>query len=116
MYSTKRDKLAAALTGVGLTPVIPQGSYFILVDTAHLDVPLPTDDPRDVQICRWLTREIGVVAIPPSAFYSPGHKVLAKDVAPLLLLQNRRHSGRRVSAVAAEFGINGDWIKRGFGG
>jgi len=81
MYSAKRDKLAVALAGVGLTPVIPQGSYFILVDTAHLDAPLPTDDPRDVQICRWLTREIGVVAIPPSAFYSPGHKALAKDVA-----------------------------------
>jgi len=81
MYSAKRDKLAAALAGVGLTPVIPQGSYFILVDTAHLDAPTPSDDPRDVQICRWLTREIGVAAIPPSAFYSPGHKALAKDVA-----------------------------------
>jgi aspartate/methionine/tyrosine aminotransferase len=81
MYNAKRDKLAAALAEVGLTPMIPQGSYFILVDTAHLDVPLPTDDPRDIQICRWLTKDIGVVAIPPSAFYSPGHKVLAKDVA-----------------------------------
>jgi len=81
MYNAKRDKLAGALADVGLTPVIPQGSYFILVDTAHLDAPTPTDDPRDVQICRWLTREIGVAAIPPSAFYSPGHKVLAADVA-----------------------------------
>ena len=81
MYNAKRDKLAGVLAEVGLTPVIPQGSYFILVDTAHLTAPTPTDDPRDVQICRWLTREIGVAAIPPSAFYSPGHKVLAKDVA-----------------------------------
>ncbi len=81
MYASKRDKLAGALADVGLTPMIPQGSYFILVDTAHLDAPTPTADPRDVQICRWLTREIGVAAIPPSAFYSLDHKVLAANVA-----------------------------------
>ncbi|RME51030.1 MAG: aminotransferase class I/II-fold pyridoxal phosphate-dependent enzyme [Caldilineae bacterium] len=81
MYQAKRDKLAQALAAAGLTPVTPQGSYFILVDTAHLDAPTPTEEPRDVQICRWLTREIGVAAIPPSAFYSPEHKHLARDVA-----------------------------------
>ena len=81
MYQSKRDKLAGVLADVGLTPVTPLGSYFILVDTSHLDAPASTDDPRDVQVCRWLTRETGVAAIPPSAFYSPQHKHLAKDVA-----------------------------------
>jgi aspartate/methionine/tyrosine aminotransferase len=51
------------------------------VDTTDLDAPLPTDDLRDVQICRWLTKEIGVTAIPPSAFYSAEHSHLAANVA-----------------------------------
>lgn len=81
MYQAKRDILLAALADVGFPPVTPHGSYFILVDTTHLDAPTPTDDPRDVQICRWLTREIGVAAIPPSSFYSAEHKHLAANVA-----------------------------------
>ncbi len=81
MYQGKRDILLSALIEVGFPPVTPHGSYFILVDTTNLDTPLPTDDPRDVQICRWLTKEIGVTAIPPSAFYSPEHGHLAANVA-----------------------------------
>ena len=81
MYQGKRDILLSALIDVGFPPVTPHGSYFILVDTTDLDTPLPTDDPRDVQICRWLTKEIGVTAIPPSAFYSPEHSHLATNVA-----------------------------------
>ncbi len=81
MYQAKRDILLTALNDVGLPPVTPHGSYFILVDTTDLDAPTPTDDPRDVQICRWLTREIGVTAIPPSAFYSAEHSHLAANIA-----------------------------------
>lgn len=81
MYQAKRDILLAALADVGVPPVIPHGSYFILVDTTGLDVPTPTDDPRDIQVCRWLTRDVGVTAIPPSSFYSPAHKHLATNVA-----------------------------------
>ena len=81
MYQAKRDILLSALNDVGFPPVTPHGSYFILVDTTDLDTPLPTDDLRDVQICRWLTKEIGVTAIPPSAFYSPEHSHLATNIA-----------------------------------
>ena len=81
MYQAKREILLSALNDVGFPPVTPQGSYFILVDTTDLDAPLPTDDLRDVQICRWLTKEIGVTAIPPSAFYNAEHGHLAANVA-----------------------------------
>jgi aspartate/methionine/tyrosine aminotransferase len=37
--------------------------------------------PRDWQLCRWLTRDIGVAAIPPSAFYSTEHQSLAANFA-----------------------------------
>lgn len=34
-------------------------------------------EPNDYSICRWLTKEIGVTAIPPSAFYDAPNRHLA---------------------------------------
>jgi aspartate/methionine/tyrosine aminotransferase len=80
MYQAKRDKLLSVLAEVGLTPVRPDGSYFILVDTAHLDVPVPPGVRRDVAVARWFTSYIGVAAIPPSPFYSPDHQYLTDNL------------------------------------
>ncbi len=80
-YRGKRDKLLAALANVGLRATAPDGSYFILFDTSDLDVPIPDGERRDVAICRWLTTEVGVAAIPPSPFYSPPHKHLTDNLA-----------------------------------
>ena len=63
MYAAKRDYLLTALRSAGLTPIVPQGTYFIMVDIADLGF------SDDVEFCRYLTAEIGVAAIPPSAFY-----------------------------------------------
>lgn len=32
----KRDRLAAILGGVGMTPIVPEGGYFMLVDVSSL--------------------------------------------------------------------------------
>jgi methionine transaminase len=69
-YQAKRDRFRAGLarTRFGLLP--SEGSYFQCVDIESLDVPeraLPEAD-----FCQWLTREIGVAAIPLSAFYGNG--------------------------------------------
>jgi len=81
MYQGKRDFLRNVLRDVGLSPLTPDGSYFILVDTSHLDVPLETGQRRDRSVCRWFTREVGVAAIPPSPFYSPDHQYLTDNLA-----------------------------------
>jgi len=63
-YTDRRDALREALAAAGL-PVLPvQGAYFLMADFTALGF------PDDVSFCRFLTREIGVAAIPPSAFYS----------------------------------------------
>lgn len=62
-YTARRDFLCTVLREVGLTVFEPQGTYFVLTDIT----PLGFDD--DVAFCRFLTTEIGVAAIPPSAFY-----------------------------------------------
>lgn len=80
-YQAKRDKLMAALNDVGLTPVRPDGSYFILVATGHLPVPVPEGTRRDIAVARWFTTDVGVTAIPPSPFYSPEHQYLTDNLA-----------------------------------
>ena len=80
-YQAKRDKLMGALEDVGLVPVRPDGSYFIIVATGHLDVPVPPGTRRDVAVARWFTTDVGVTAIPPSPFYSPEHQDLTDNLA-----------------------------------
>lgn len=81
MYQGKRDFLLNVLRNVGLSPLTPDGSYFILVNTGHLDIPLEEGQCRDRSVCRWFTREVGVAAIPPSPFYSPEHQYLTDNLA-----------------------------------
>lgn len=64
MYQANRDFLADVLAEAGLKPLMPQGTYFMMADIGHLGF------PDDVAFCRYLTTDIGVTAIPPSAFYS----------------------------------------------
>src|SRR4051794_5444086 len=63
-YTARRDLLASALHDAGLATLPIGGSYFLLADIA------PLGFPDDAAFCRYLAAEIGVAAIPPSAFYS----------------------------------------------
>lgn len=63
-YTARRDLLAGALKAAGLTTLPVQGSYFLLADVQAMGF------ADDVSFCRYLTAEIGVAAIPPSAFYA----------------------------------------------
>ena len=62
----KRDYLANGLSKLGFAVLPCEGTYFISVDIRGLGL---GDD--DVEVCRRLTVEAGVAAIPMSAFY-PG--------------------------------------------
>ncbi|KCV70935.1 hypothetical protein H696_01883 [Fonticula alba] len=77
----KRDRLLEILRGVGMTAYSPHGSYFILADVRSLAgrVPAEADPLGDpYAFCHWMTREIGVTAIPTGNFYSPEHRHLAQ--------------------------------------
>jgi methionine transaminase len=65
-YQRKRDLFLAGLAQTRLLPLHTQGSYFQLVDYSAVSS-LPEAD-----FCQWLTREVGVAAIPLSAFYAAG--------------------------------------------
>ena len=62
-YVHRRDALKSALDDAGLPTLPVAGAYFLMSDISHLGF------ETDVAFCRWLTAEIGVAAVPPSAFY-----------------------------------------------
>ena len=65
-YQRKRDLFVQGLGHTRLKPLRTQGSYFQLVDYSAVSG-LP-----EAEFCQWLTREVGVAAIPLSAFYEGG--------------------------------------------
>ena len=65
-YQRKRDRFRSGLAHTRLRLLPSQGSYFQCVDySAVSDLP-------EAAFCRWLTEEVGVAAIPLSAFYQGG--------------------------------------------
>jgi aspartate/methionine/tyrosine aminotransferase len=76
LYQDRRDRLVGILREAGLHPLVPEGAYYVIADTSRLGAP---DD--DVTLCRRLTTQVGVAAIPPSAFYSEPHRALARTHA-----------------------------------
>jgi aspartate/methionine/tyrosine aminotransferase len=73
-FKKKRDLLVSALRETPFVPLEPQGGYFVMADSSALGY------PDDVALCNALPERVGVVAIPPSAFYSAAHKSLAQGL------------------------------------
>ena len=63
-YQAKRDLFRAGLADSRLRLLPSSGSYFQCVDISAVS------DLGEADFCQWLTREIGVAAIPLSAFYA----------------------------------------------
>ena len=71
--AAKRDRLAAGLERLGFGVVPCGGTYFVSADVSPLGL-----GANDVELCRRMTIEAGVTAVPVSAFYAengPSHFV-----------------------------------------
>lgn len=62
-YQNKRDVLVKALKDSRFKILSSSGTYFLLVDYSQIS------ELNDLEFCHWLTKEIGVAAIPLSPFY-----------------------------------------------
>jgi methionine transaminase len=88
-YQRKRDLFLDGLSRTRLRPLHSQGSYFQLVDYSSVS------DLPEAEFCQWLTREVGVAAIPLSVFYDAGFEqrlarlCFAKQDATLLTALER---------------------------
>ena len=65
-YQRKRDLFRAGLLGTRLKLLPSEGTYFQCVDISAVS------DLSEIEFCKWLTTEMGVAAIPLSAFYGDG--------------------------------------------
>lgn len=75
LYTKKRQLMMNALDSSGMTYRVPEGTYFLLADYSAVF----QGDP--LEFARYLTSEIGVACIPPTAFYSPEHAHLSQGYA-----------------------------------
>lgn len=73
-FQRKCELLLEALQETPFKPLTPDGGYFVMADSSALGY------ADDMALCLDLPRRAGVVAIPPSAFYSDAHKHLAKHL------------------------------------
>ena len=69
-YGAKRDRFRAGLARTRFRLLPGEGTYFQCVGIEDLAV--PERDLADGAFCEWLTTEVGVAAIPLSAFYGNG--------------------------------------------
>jgi methionine aminotransferase len=67
-YQRKRDLFRAGLQQTRLRMLPSEGSYFQCVDYSQVS------NLKEAAFCEWLTTEIGVAAIPLSAFYADGYE------------------------------------------
>lgn len=65
-YQAKRDLFREGLAGSRFKLLPSTGSYFQCVDISAIS------DLNEADFCQWLTRKVGVAAIPLSAFYGDG--------------------------------------------
>ncbi|XP_075628726.1 kynurenine--oxoglutarate transaminase 1 isoform X3 [Balearica regulorum gibbericeps] len=74
----KRDWLVQSLDAVGMKPIIPEGTYFLVADISEFKSDVPdvpdSDEPYDSRFAKWMVKNKGLAAIPLSAFYCGAHK------------------------------------------
>lgn len=79
----KRDQMVGFLKDIGMTPTVPQGGYFLVAEWLKLadkvDLSSEPDQWKDYKFTKWMTKNIGLQGIPPSAFYSEENKPLGEN-------------------------------------
>ena len=96
MFQAKRDLLLAELENTPFRALTPAGGYFVIADGSALGY------ADDVALCNALPERTGVVAIPPSAFYSDAHKHLAKKLVRFAFCKSDEailEAGRRLRTL-----------------
>jgi aminotransferase len=64
-YLERRELLCGALEKLGFGFTRPDGAYYVMCDSSHLD-----PDGDDVAFAERLVREVGVATVPGSSFYT----------------------------------------------
>ncbi|EDV22343.1 uncharacterized protein TRIADDRAFT_28708, partial [Trichoplax adhaerens] len=80
ILESKRNQMVRFLSEADITPIVPEGGYFMMADVSKLGIEFDDDDDKslyDYKFSRWLIKKKGIACIPPSAFYSEENKALS---------------------------------------
>jgi aminotransferase len=95
-YLEKRDLLAETLRGIDLEPIVPEGSYYMLASFQ------PGRWSNDVAAVESLLDDVGVAAVPGSAFYAnPDDGIHQIRFCYAKKMPELQEACRRLSSVAA---------------
>ncbi|XP_063912866.1 kynurenine aminotransferase-like [Zophobas morio] len=75
--------MVKVLSEVGMKPTVPEGGYFMVADwtplESQIDLSSEKDKWKDYRFTKWMTKNLGLQGIPPSAFYTERDKSLAEN-------------------------------------
>lgn len=69
LYTEKRDHFLAGLDAIGLKHIVPQGTYFVMIDISDFLALPQFKGWTDLEFCEWMIKNIGVAAVPGSSFF-----------------------------------------------
>jgi len=85
-YQERRDIFVSTFDRLGITYTLPEGTYFVLMDSSSVKIPDDYPFPesvlgrgRDFRACWFIAMEIGVSSIPVSEFYCKEHVSLGEN-------------------------------------
>ncbi|KAJ1729095.1 arylformamidase [Coemansia sp. Benny D160-2] len=85
-YQRRRDRLMAIFDDIGLPYVVPDGTYYLMVNASSMKIPSDYHFPdfieergHNFKLVYFFIKEFGVSGIPPAEFYSDPHKDLAEN-------------------------------------
>ncbi|XP_071053704.1 kynurenine aminotransferase-like [Onthophagus taurus] len=88
----KRDFMVDIFQKIGMVPSIPDGGYFILADWSNLagkiNLDQEEDEFKDYKFTKWLCKNVGILGIPPSAFYSDLNKNIGENFVRLCFIKS----------------------------
>jgi aspartate/methionine/tyrosine aminotransferase len=100
-YAERRELLLSILRAADMGVTAPEGTYFIMADIAAWGF------TNDVDFCRYLTTELRVAAIPPSAFYvDPASAPLMARFCFAKELATLRAAGERLRRHVSSTGVS----------
>ncbi|KWU44639.1 PLP-dependent transferase [Rhodotorula sp. JG-1b] len=85
-YDERKNVLLEGLDKLGLPYTVPEGAYFVMVNTSRLEIPSDFEIPdlikgraRDWVVAWFIAQTAKVVLIPPTDFYSKPHWNLGEN-------------------------------------
>ncbi|KAF5295567.1 hypothetical protein FQR65_LT10430 [Abscondita terminalis] len=88
---SKKDHTVTFLKAAGMRPIIPEAGIFVVADWTPLEAKVnlssESDPHKDFRFTKWFIKNVGVLGIPLSLFYSESNKQIGESFARYCFLK-----------------------------